>query len=205
MLEAWQTLQPWPCMFSTAGWSICSSEGRLLHVYLQGSVCKLRDWTCPFENQSRHAVAQFCKEKESPCCVLCARERATLLGPKSSCHWPCIIPVSPCSEAHRRLEAVKVGMDGESVRFCDKYWRSSSCALVPVGPVCAGDAAQQLLMQVQGLVWAACFGGDSQHQWSLRKGLSVNQLVPWDCEKMRYLLYSLAPCHISTMWGIQHL
>lgn len=26
---------------------------------------------------------------------------------------------------HRWLEAVKLGMDGDSVRFCDKYWRSA--------------------------------------------------------------------------------
>lgn len=40
-----------------------------------------------------------------------------------------------------------------------------SCGvLVPVGPACAGAAAQHPLMQVQVLAWAPCFGGDSQHQ-----------------------------------------
>lgn len=35
-----------------------------------------------------------------------------------------------------------------------------SCGvLVPVGPACAGAAAQHSLMQVQVLVWAPCFGG----------------------------------------------
>lgn len=183
--------------------SICSSEGLLLCAYLQGSICKQKDWTCPFENQSGHAVAQFCKGKESRHYVLCAREVATLLGPKSSCHWPCSIPGSPGIAAHRCLEALKVGMDGKDVRFCDKYWRSSSCALVPVGPVCAGDAAHHLLCRYR--YWCGQPALEETH--SITETSGRDSLLSACClgTVRRWATLHTRSCHISTVWGIQQL